>query len=124
MSNVPIPDPIDEMAMLRVMAHVLSQPTFAVACYSFRVSITVEGQDEYCTEQGFRRIMGRVSERDAAILILRYGLDGGGKRTYREIAARLDPPTSPSYANQLGQYVFGALRRAICEELREKQRGF
>jgi hypothetical protein len=122
-THIPIPEWLDEMAMLKVLAHVFDQPTFAVARYAFGCGpITKEDLDEYYTPQGFLRIMGLIEERDADLLVLRFGLDGGDPLTYKEIAPMLNPPTSASYANKLGLCAPAALRRVICEELRDKSR--
>ena len=123
MSNIPIPEHLDPEVADGIIQDVFfwEAAALSVALYAFGVSPTRDELKSYENPEALRRLLARMPERDAALLILRTGLDGGGQRTYKQIAPQLAPPISASHASYLGRCMYGSIRRALCEELREKR---
>ena len=61
----------------------------------------------------YRAISAQLTPRERAVIILRYGLDGGDTRPQREIAAQLG--ISRSYVSRIEKKALDKLRGALAE---------
>ena len=71
------------------------------------------GSEEIC-ESLRKYIASELSEREAKILTLRYGLDGGVPMTQREVAERCD--ISRSYVSRIEKKALETLRDALGDD--------
>lgn len=68
--------------------------------------------EEEVDRQLLHLAMGRLSEREKLIMVLRFGLDNGEEKTQKEVADRLG--ISQSYISRLEKRIIRRLRKEFC----------
>lgn len=118
MSKIALPDLPDREAMKRLLDEVFWSDRYPIRCImmSHQTYLTLAERDEYYTLKAFRRIMGQLTERQVALLVHRFGLDGSQPMIFKQIGPRLTPPIKTARTHDLYTSAMADLRGVIVRE--------